>query len=165
MPSHSPLYDATTKLLAPLTPYISPSLMRWEHNVTPLSNAYTAGGFILLYLFTIFSLRSFLRSVKAKRSLEEAHESNGQVVKTRSTSKKEAAVEKKREKPVIPALYLKYPFLIHNILLSAGSGWLLALMLEEIVPIFRRNGAFYSICGAGAWTMRLETFYIINYYM
>jgi fatty acid elongase 3 len=41
---------------------------------------------------------------------------------------------------------------------------LLALMLEEVLPIWRRNGFFYSICGEGAWTMRLETFYIINYY-
>ena len=37
-------------------------------------------------------------------------------------------------------------------LLSAGSGLLLALMLEEILPIWRRNGFFYAICGEGAWT-------------
>jgi hypothetical protein len=39
-----------------------------------------------------------------------------------------------------------------NVLLSAGSGLLLALMLEEILPIWRRNGFFYAICGEGAWT-------------
>ncbi|KAN0061347.1 Fatty acyl-CoA elongase/Polyunsaturated fatty acid specific elongation enzyme [Thecaphora frezii] len=59
---------------------------------------------------------------------------------------------------------IKIPFLIHNLALTFGSGLLLVLMLEEIVPIWRRNGFYYAICGEGAWTMKLETFYIINYY-
>ena len=59
---------------------------------------------------------------------------------------------------------IKLPFLVHNLALTFGSGLLLALMLEEIVPIVRRNGIFYGICGEGAWTMKLETYYMINYY-
>lgn len=165
MPSHSPLYDATAKVLEPLSSYVPLSILRWEANVTPLSSPYTASAFIAFYLVTIFSLRSFLRTIKARRGPQNG-ETNSQIAKTRS-KKNETSVDtpKAREKPVISASYLKYPFLIHNVLLSAGSGWLLALMLEEVLPIWKRNGAFYSICGEGAWTMRLETFYIINYYM
>ncbi|CAO1635231.1 unnamed protein product [Parajaminaea phylloscopi] len=59
---------------------------------------------------------------------------------------------------------LKIPFLIHNLALTVGSGLLLAVMLEEIVPIILRGGPFYGICHEAAWTSRLETFYIINYY-
>ncbi|SNX85775.1 probable FEN1 - fatty acid elongase [Melanopsichium pennsylvanicum] len=59
---------------------------------------------------------------------------------------------------------IKLPFLLHNLALTFGSGLLLALMLEEILPIVRRNGLFYGICGEGAWTMKLETYYMINYY-
>jgi fatty acid elongase 3 len=159
MPSHSPLYDATAKALAPLSPYVPLTLLRWEHDITPLSSPYTAAGSIAFYLVTIFSLRSFLRGIKARRGDTEVPKVKGK----KNASSVEVA--KPREKPVIPASYLKYPFLVHNILLSAGSGWLLALMLEEVIPIWKRNGAFYSICGEGAWTMRLETFYIINYYI
>lgn len=59
---------------------------------------------------------------------------------------------------------IKLPFLLHNLALTFGSGLLLALMLEEIIPIVRRNGFYYAICGEGAWTMKLETYYMINYY-
>ena len=48
---------------------------------------------------------------------------------------------------------IKIPFLVHNLALTFGSGLLLALILEEIVPIWRRNGFYYAICGEGAWTM------------
>ncbi|SOV02808.1 probable FEN1 - fatty acid elongase [Ustilago sp. UG-2017a] len=59
---------------------------------------------------------------------------------------------------------IKLAFLLHNLALTLGSGLLLALMLEEIIPIVRRNGFYYGICGEGAWTMKLETYYMINYY-
>ncbi|KAI5479393.1 hypothetical protein MNV49_003727 [Pseudohyphozyma bogoriensis] len=55
-------------------------------------------------------------------------------------------------------------FMLHNFLLSAGSGLLLALMLEEIIPIVWEHGIFYAICHTSAWTPKLETYYIINYY-
>ncbi|PWN20323.1 GNS1/SUR4 membrane protein [Microstroma glucosiphilum] len=59
---------------------------------------------------------------------------------------------------------LKIPFLIHNLALTIGSGALLAVMLEEVLPILNRGGALYGICHPAAWTTRLETFYLINYY-
>lgn len=48
---------------------------------------------------------------------------------------------------------LKWPFFIHNVALSGGSALLLALILEEILPIWRRNGPWYAVCGEGAWTV------------
>ena len=50
------------------------------------------------------------------------------------------------------ALKLQFLFQVHNVILSSGSAILLALMLEEILPIFWKNGPFYAICNAGAWT-------------
>jgi hypothetical protein len=63
----------------------------------------------------------------------------------------------------IPPQQLKGPFLLHNIALSLGSGLLLALMLEEIVPIWYYNGFYAAICATSSWTPRMEFFYIINY--
>ncbi|OWZ34191.1 fatty acid elongase [Cryptococcus neoformans AD2-60a] len=59
---------------------------------------------------------------------------------------------------------LKIPFQIHNVYLTLGSGLLLALMLEEIIPLFLKHGFFWSICNTSAFTPRLVTFYMINYY-
>ncbi|KAG8877852.1 hypothetical protein FRB97_002961 [Tulasnella sp. 331] len=61
-------------------------------------------------------------------------------------------------------LKLNFLFQIHNIVLTFGSALLLAVMLEEVVPIVWQHGWFYGICGYGAWTPKLEFFYIINYY-
>lgn len=58
---------------------------------------------------------------------------------------------------------LQDPFLLHNFLLSVGSGLLLACMLEEIVPIWYHNGFFHAICAESAWTPRMETLYVFNY--
>lgn len=43
-------------------------------------------------------------------------------------------------------------FRAHNIILSLGSALLLALMLEEIVPIVLQHGLRYAICDTAAWT-------------
>ncbi|KZW02185.1 GNS1/SUR4 membrane protein, partial [Exidia glandulosa HHB12029] len=59
---------------------------------------------------------------------------------------------------------LQFLFQLHNVLLSAGSGLLLVLMVEEIFPIWRKHGLFYAMCGTGAWTPALEFYYMINYY-
>jgi len=61
-------------------------------------------------------------------------------------------------------LKLNFLFQIHNMILTLGSGLLLAVMVEEIAPIVWKHGIFYGVCGYGAWTPRLEFFYIINYY-
>lgn len=55
-------------------------------------------------------------------------------------------------------------FQIHNVILSAGSLLLLVLMLEEIVPLYLKHGFFWSICNSRAFTPRLVSFYIVNYY-
>jgi len=61
-------------------------------------------------------------------------------------------------------LRLNFLFQVHNLILTLGSGLLLAVMVEEVAPIVWKHGWFYGVCGYGAWTPRLEFFYIINYY-
>ena len=51
-----------------------------------------------------------------------------------------------RRFPAVPARVLKVPFLVHNVLLSLGSGVLLILMLEDVYPFFMKHGAHGSIC-------------------
>jgi fatty acid elongase 3 len=43
-------------------------------------------------------------------------------------------------------------FQTHNILLSSGSLLVLALILEEVVPILWKHGLHYAICAESAWT-------------
>ena len=43
-------------------------------------------------------------------------------------------------------------FQTHNILLSSGSLFVLALILEEIVPILWKHGIHYALCAESAWT-------------
>jgi fatty acid elongase 3 len=47
---------------------------------------------------------------------------------------------------------LQFLFQTHNIILSVGSGLLLVLMLEEVVPIFWKGGLFHAMCSNDAWT-------------
>ncbi|KAK4694864.1 hypothetical protein P7C70_g8661, partial [Phenoliferia sp. Uapishka_3] len=54
--------------------------------------------------------------------------------------------------------------MLHNFLLSTGSGLLLLCMAEELIPVIAREGIYGSICSTTAWTPRLEQLYIINYY-
>lgn len=82
--------------------------------------------------------------------------------------------------------------MVHNVLLSLGSGLLLAVMLEEVsseagqrdanpararrllkaelvavqlIPIISREGLLGSICNTKAWTPKMEQFYMINNYV
>ena len=43
-------------------------------------------------------------------------------------------------------------FQTHNVLLSLGSLLVLALMLEEIVPMLWKHGIHYTLCSESAWT-------------
>jgi fatty acid elongase 3 len=43
-------------------------------------------------------------------------------------------------------------FRAHNIFLSVGSLILLALMLEEILPVLWRKGLFVAMCADESWT-------------
>jgi len=55
-------------------------------------------------------------------------------------------------------------FQLHNVVLTVGSGLLLACMAEEVVPIIWRTGLFDAACSTKSWTSRLEFYYIINYF-
>ena len=60
-----------------------------------------------------------------------------------------------------PAFELARPFLLHNLLLSITSGFLLLLFIEELGPGLWKDGIWYSICGDGGWTKRLVTLYYV----
>ncbi len=57
---------------------------------------------------------------------------------------------------------LKTLFLIHNFYLTAISGILLALFVEELLPTVVRKGVFYAICDRdGGWTQPLVVLYYV----
>ncbi|KAI9593986.1 GNS1/SUR4 family-domain-containing protein [Syncephalis fuscata] len=60
---------------------------------------------------------------------------------------------------------ISFPLLskIHNVILSAGSGILLLLFIEQLLGSTMRNGLFWAFCSNDAWTTRLELLYYINY--
>ena len=58
---------------------------------------------------------------------------------------------------------LKTLFLIHNFYLTAISGILLALFIEQLLPIVVRKGIFFAICDAdGGWTQPLVVLYYVS---
>ncbi|KAL1963948.1 hypothetical protein VTN77DRAFT_7623 [Rasamsonia byssochlamydoides] len=63
-----------------------------------------------------------------------------------------------------PALKLNGLFMIHNLYLTAISGILLALFLEQLIPTLYRHGIFFAICHHdGGWTQPLVVLYYLNY--
>ncbi|KAF7357185.1 Elongation of fatty acids protein [Mycena sanguinolenta] len=63
-----------------------------------------------------------------------------------------------------PPLRLNTLFQAHNIILSGGSLLLLALLIEEAIPIIWKIGFFNAMCSEASWTPRMEFYYMINYY-
>jgi hypothetical protein len=62
-----------------------------------------------------------------------------------------------------PAYKLNALFMIHNFYLTAISGILLALFLEQLIPEVWRNGVFHAICHRdGGWTKPLVTLYYVS---
>lgn len=58
---------------------------------------------------------------------------------------------------------LKTLFLIHNFYLTAISGILLVLFIEQLLPTVVRHGIFYSICDKeGGWTQPLVVLYYVS---
>lgn len=54
-------------------------------------------------------------------------------------------------------------FMIHNFYLTAISGILLVLFLEQLIPTVVRHGVFYGICNhAGGWTDKLVILYYVS---
>ncbi|KAL9636716.1 MAG: hypothetical protein Q9164_002655 [Protoblastenia rupestris] len=62
-----------------------------------------------------------------------------------------------------PAFKLNDLFLIHNFYLTAISGILLVLFIEQLAPTIWKHGLFFTICDAGGWTGPLVTLYYLNY--
>ncbi|KAB5531278.1 fatty acid elongase [Coniochaeta sp. 2T2.1] len=55
-------------------------------------------------------------------------------------------------------------FLIHNFYLTAISGLLLVLFIEQLLPTVARGGVFHAICNReGGWTQPLVVLYYLNY--
>ncbi|KAL2118933.1 hypothetical protein VTJ04DRAFT_5892 [Mycothermus thermophilus] len=55
-------------------------------------------------------------------------------------------------------------FLIHNFYLTAISGILLALFIEQVLPTVVRHGIFHAICHRdGGWTQPMVVLYYLNY--
>lgn len=58
---------------------------------------------------------------------------------------------------------LRTLFLIHNFYLTAISGILLALFIEQVLPTVVRRGIFYAICDAdGGWTQPMVVLYYVS---
>jgi len=63
-----------------------------------------------------------------------------------------------------PAFKLNLPFKIHNFYLTAISGGLLALHLEQLIPTVMRVGVYSSVCHKqSGWTQSLAVLYYLNY--
>ena len=60
------------------------------------------------------------------------------------------------------ALRLNALFQIHNVLLTFLSGSLLALAMEQLIPILLRNGLFYGICSYQSYTQKLVVIYYVS---
>ncbi|KAM5536196.1 hypothetical protein V8D89_010095 [Ganoderma adspersum] len=63
-----------------------------------------------------------------------------------------------------PPLKLQFLFRLHNAFLTSGSFLLVALMMEEVLPLVYKNGVFWGLCNVKMWSERLEFYYMINYY-
>jgi hypothetical protein len=62
-----------------------------------------------------------------------------------------------------PAFTLNVPFMIHNFYLTAISGVLLALFIEQLLPTVVNNGVFFTICNhKGGWTKELVMLYYVR---
>lgn len=61
---------------------------------------------------------------------------------------------------------LKALFLVHNLILVTISALLLALYVEELVPIIAKKGLFFAICDrGGGWTQPLLILYYVRWFL
>ena len=62
-----------------------------------------------------------------------------------------------------PPMKLNGLFKIHNFYLTAISGVLLVLFLEQLIPTLARHGVFFAICKhKGGWTDKLVILYYVS---
>jgi len=62
-----------------------------------------------------------------------------------------------------PAFKLNKLFIIHNFYLTAISGGLLGLFIQQLVPSLWKNGLYDNVCGRSGWTQPLIVLYYLNY--
>jgi fatty acid elongase 3 len=53
-------------------------------------------------------------------------------------------------------------FMAHNFMLTAGSGALLVLFAEQLIPTLWKHGLYENICGASGWTPQLQVLYYVS---
>ena len=51
-----------------------------------------------------------------------------------------------------PPLKLQFLFRLHNAFLTSGSFLLVALMIEEVLPLVYKNGVFWGLCNVKMWS-------------
>ena len=51
-----------------------------------------------------------------------------------------------------PPLKLQFLFRLHNAFLTSGSFLLVALMMEEVIPLVYKNGVFWGLCNVEMWS-------------
>ena len=61
------------------------------------------------------------------------------------------------------AFVLNGPFMVHNFYLTAISGILLVLFIEQLLSTVVKNGVFFAICDhKGGWTKELVVLYYVR---
>ncbi|ODV88892.1 hypothetical protein CANCADRAFT_130566 [Tortispora caseinolytica NRRL Y-17796] len=64
---------------------------------------------------------------------------------------------------LLPAFKLKALFQLHNLILTAISAGLLALFLEQLIPMLYYHGLFYAICNEASWSEQMVVLYYLTY--
>jgi fatty acid elongase 3 len=129
-----PIWQLTTAAFSravpePFKPHFE-GLLKWQPGVSPFSTHAVVLGAVLSYLITIFGIQAAMRDKEPLSALSGKHEGKG--------------LKRRAE--------FRYLFMLHNVLLSAGSGLLLVNMVEELLPILWRDGLFSGICANQSWT-------------
>lgn len=62
-----------------------------------------------------------------------------------------------------PAFKFNTLFMIHNFYLTAISGGLLLLFVQQLAPVLWKNGLYDGVCGASGWSQNLLVLYYLNY--
>jgi len=63
----------------------------------------------------------------------------------------------------IKPLQLKWPFFVHNCILTVVSAALLYGFAYNLYPIMKKHGVLYAMCNVGSYTQQMELLYYLNY--
>jgi len=63
----------------------------------------------------------------------------------------------------IKPIQLKWPFFIHNCILTVVSAALLSGFAYNLLPIMKKHGILYAMCNVGSFTQQMELLYYLNY--